>query len=135
MKLDAMKRQGMRTDLTSRPVGEKLYSVEVLSKDVNDSARQSRESGRGRRYLYPGYKSRKRHSTFSAFHIRYKLCSHTDYLSPFLLGIICSLPCFAATVCMDLLLRQMKRFHYQVCDFLYQFPFLWGKPFHPCVDG
>lgn len=40
MKLDAMKRQGQRTDLTSRPVGEKLYSVEVLSKDVNDSARQ-----------------------------------------------------------------------------------------------
>lgn len=40
LKLDAMKRQGQRTDLTSRPVGEKLYSVEVLSKDVNDSARQ-----------------------------------------------------------------------------------------------
>lgn len=40
LKLDAMKRQGKRTDLTSRPVGEKLYSVEVLSKDVNDSARQ-----------------------------------------------------------------------------------------------
>lgn len=40
LKLDAMKRQGQRTDLTSRPVGEKLYSVEVLSKYVNDSARQ-----------------------------------------------------------------------------------------------
>lgn len=40
MKLDAMKRQGERTDLTSRPVGEKLNSVEILSKDVNDSARQ-----------------------------------------------------------------------------------------------
>ncbi len=40
MKLDAMKRQGQRTDLTSRPVGEKLISVEKLSKDVDDSARQ-----------------------------------------------------------------------------------------------
>lgn len=40
LKLDAMKRQGQRTDLTSRPVGEKLYSVEILSKDANDSARQ-----------------------------------------------------------------------------------------------
>lgn len=40
MKLEAMKRQGMRSDLTSRPVGEKLYSVDILSKDVKDSARQ-----------------------------------------------------------------------------------------------
>lgn len=40
MKLDAMKRQGQRTDLTSRPMGEKLNSVEMLSKDVDDSARQ-----------------------------------------------------------------------------------------------
>ena len=40
MKLDAMKRQGQRTDLTSRPVGEKLYSVEELAKEVNESARQ-----------------------------------------------------------------------------------------------
>lgn len=40
MKLEAMKRQGQRTDLTSRPVGEKLYSVEILSKDANDSDRQ-----------------------------------------------------------------------------------------------
>lgn len=40
MKLDAMKRQGMRTDLTSRPVGEKLNSVETLSQDTQDSARQ-----------------------------------------------------------------------------------------------
>ena len=40
MKLEAMKRQGQRNDLTSRPVGEKLISVEMLSKDVDDSARQ-----------------------------------------------------------------------------------------------
>ena len=40
LKLDAMKRQGERKDLTSRPVGEKLYSVNELSKEVNDSARQ-----------------------------------------------------------------------------------------------
>ncbi len=40
MKLDAMKRQGQRTDLTSRPVGEKLLSVDTLGKDVGESARQ-----------------------------------------------------------------------------------------------
>ncbi len=40
MKLDAMKRQGERTDLTSRPLGEKLYSVDKMSNEVNDSARQ-----------------------------------------------------------------------------------------------
>lgn len=40
MKLNAMKRQGQRTDLTSRPLGKKLYSIEALSKDANDSARQ-----------------------------------------------------------------------------------------------
>ncbi len=40
MKLDAMKRQGERTDLTSRPAGEKLYSVDKMSNEVNDSARQ-----------------------------------------------------------------------------------------------
>ena len=40
MKLDAMKRQGQRTDLTSRPLGEKLCSVDKMSNDVNDSARQ-----------------------------------------------------------------------------------------------
>lgn len=40
MKLDAMKRQGQRTDLTSRPVGEKLYSVDKLSNETPDSARQ-----------------------------------------------------------------------------------------------
>ena len=40
MKLDALKRQGQRTDLTSRPVGEKLNSVDKMSNEVNDSARQ-----------------------------------------------------------------------------------------------
>lgn len=40
MKLDAMKRQGQRTDLTSRPLGEKLYSVDQVSNDSPDSARQ-----------------------------------------------------------------------------------------------
>ena len=34
MKLDAMKRQGQRTDLTSRPVGEKLYSVDKISVSI-----------------------------------------------------------------------------------------------------
>lgn len=40
MKLEAMKRQGQRTDLTSRPVGERLYSVDALGKEVNESGRQ-----------------------------------------------------------------------------------------------
>lgn len=40
MKLDAMKRQGKRTDLTSHPQGEKLNSVDKMSEDVSDSARQ-----------------------------------------------------------------------------------------------
>ena len=40
MKLDAMKHQGERTDLTSRPVGEKLLSIEKLAEDVDESARQ-----------------------------------------------------------------------------------------------
>ena len=40
MKLDAMKRQGQRTDLTSAPVGEKLTSAQKMSSDVGDSARQ-----------------------------------------------------------------------------------------------
>ena len=39
MKLEAMKRQGQRTDLTSRPVGEKL-SVERLGEEVSESGRQ-----------------------------------------------------------------------------------------------
>lgn len=40
MKMDAMKRQGKRTDLTSRPSGEKLLSVEAIANDANESARQ-----------------------------------------------------------------------------------------------
>ena len=40
MRLEAMRRQGERTDLTSRPVGEKLLSVNQLSNDATDSARQ-----------------------------------------------------------------------------------------------
>lgn len=40
MKLDAMNRQGERTDLTSRPLGEKLTSVEKLSNEVQESVRQ-----------------------------------------------------------------------------------------------
>ena len=39
MRLEAMKRQGRRTDLTSRPVGEKL-SVERLGEKVSESGRQ-----------------------------------------------------------------------------------------------
>ena len=39
MRLDAMKRQGERTDLTSRPLGEKL-SVDYVSEQSSDSARQ-----------------------------------------------------------------------------------------------
>ncbi len=40
LKLDAIKRQGERTDLTSRQVGEKLLSVEELAKNAPDSQRQ-----------------------------------------------------------------------------------------------
>lgn len=42
MKLDAMKKQGQRTDLTSTPVGQKLgkYSVEVLGEQVRESKSQ-----------------------------------------------------------------------------------------------
>ena len=39
MKLDAMSRQGKRTDLTSRPMGEK-WSVERISEQGPDSSRQ-----------------------------------------------------------------------------------------------
>ena len=39
MRMDAMNRQGERTDLTSRPLGEKL-SVGKVSDDVGDSERQ-----------------------------------------------------------------------------------------------
>ena len=40
MKLDAVKRQGVRSDLTFRQVGEKLNSVEELAKTTGDSGRQ-----------------------------------------------------------------------------------------------
>jgi ParB family transcriptional regulator, chromosome partitioning protein len=43
MRLDAMKKQGKRTDLTSTPMGQKLenkYSVEVLSEKVGESRNQ-----------------------------------------------------------------------------------------------
>ena len=43
MKLDAMKRQGQRTDLTSDPLGQKLkgvYAVEMLAKETPDSKTQ-----------------------------------------------------------------------------------------------
>lgn len=39
MRLDALKRQGQRTDLTSCPVGKKL-SVEKIADEVSDSTRQ-----------------------------------------------------------------------------------------------
>ncbi|WP_316636859.1 ParB/RepB/Spo0J family partition protein [uncultured Ruminococcus sp.] len=39
MRMDALNRQGERSDLTSRPLGEKL-SVTTLSNDVGDSERQ-----------------------------------------------------------------------------------------------
>ena len=40
MELEALKRQGTRTDLTSRPLGEKLLSVDEISTNSTDSARQ-----------------------------------------------------------------------------------------------
>lgn len=41
MKLDAMKRQGKRTDLTSGQIGQKLkFSVEILSDQVGESYKQ-----------------------------------------------------------------------------------------------
>ena len=40
MKMEALKHQGQRTDLTSCQVGTKLNSAESLGKDSNDSARQ-----------------------------------------------------------------------------------------------
>jgi ParB family chromosome partitioning protein len=40
MRLDAMNRQGMRSDLTSDPVGPKSRSNEELSKEIADSATQ-----------------------------------------------------------------------------------------------
>ena len=40
MKLEAIKNQGDRSDLTSRQVGEKLWSVTQVSTDANESERQ-----------------------------------------------------------------------------------------------
>ena len=40
MKMEALKRQGKRTDLTSCPLGEKLLSVEQVASTTDDSARQ-----------------------------------------------------------------------------------------------
>ena len=40
MKLKALKNQGARSDLTSRQVGEKLWSVSQVSADANESERQ-----------------------------------------------------------------------------------------------
>jgi len=40
MRLDAMNRQGKRTDLTSGPMGQKLSSREMLSETVGESGRQ-----------------------------------------------------------------------------------------------
>ena len=43
MKLDAMKRQGLRTDLTSDPLGQKLkgkYSIEILAEEAAESKTQ-----------------------------------------------------------------------------------------------
>jgi ParB family chromosome partitioning protein len=40
LKLDAMKRQGQRTDLTSRQLGTKLRADEILAEKAEDSARQ-----------------------------------------------------------------------------------------------
>ena len=40
MKMDAMRRQGKRTDLTSRPMGEKLLSVDEVAMSADESARQ-----------------------------------------------------------------------------------------------
>ena len=40
MKLEALKNQGARSDLTSRQVGEKLWSVSQGSADANESERQ-----------------------------------------------------------------------------------------------
>ena len=43
MKLDAMKRQGVRTDLTSDPLGQKLkgkYSIDILAEEASESKTQ-----------------------------------------------------------------------------------------------
>ena len=42
MRLDAMSRQGHRTDLTSNPLGGKLESADIIGKESGDSATQVR---------------------------------------------------------------------------------------------
>ena len=42
MRLEAMKRQGKRTDLTSDPVGRKLESAEIIGRDTGESRNQVR---------------------------------------------------------------------------------------------
>ena len=42
MRLEALKRQGKRTDLTSAPVGRKLETVEILGQEIGDSRNQVR---------------------------------------------------------------------------------------------
>ena len=42
MRLEAMRRQGKRTDLTSDPVGRKLETVEIIGRDTGDSRNQVR---------------------------------------------------------------------------------------------
>lgn len=40
LKYDAIKRQGKRTDLTSGPLGQKLNSIQIISKESEDSVKQ-----------------------------------------------------------------------------------------------
>ena len=42
MKLEAMKRQGQRNDLTSRPMVDKLKSADIMGEEVGESGRQIR---------------------------------------------------------------------------------------------
>lgn len=53
LKLDAMKRQGQRTDLTSRQLGTKLRADEVLAEKAEDSARQIQRYVRLNRLISP----------------------------------------------------------------------------------
>lgn len=59
LKLDAIKRQGKRTDLTSGPVVQKLNSLEKISQDVNESVKQIQ------RYIRLTYLSKELLSTYS----------------------------------------------------------------------
>ena len=60
MKLEALKNQGARSDLTSRQVGEKLWSVSQVSAGVDESSEKCRDVlCRGKKY------NRKRTSTIN----------------------------------------------------------------------